>query len=132
MYMYNYMVIIMTLCNIICEKCGKRHCMCNVCEKCGILLPKNCPQAIGNIDKCSTSEAFDESVPGAWLGQVMFSIQPFHKHLRTGFLHTPSVVFLYSLDSRLVKAECYRQNLPVWGHSFNDSNFPSIITFQQL
>ena len=33
-----------------------------------ILLPKNFPQAVGNIDKCSTSEALDESVPGAWLG----------------------------------------------------------------
>ena len=78
----------MTLCNILlCEKCGKRHCamyvkktLCNVCEKCGKtnLLPKNCPQAIGNIKKFSTSEALDESVPGAWLGQVMFSIQPSH------------------------------------------------------
>ena len=38
------------------------------CEECERLLPKNFPEVIGNIDKCSMSEALDESVPGAWLG----------------------------------------------------------------
>ena len=38
------------------------------CTQKETLLPKNCPQAIGNINKCSMSEALDESVPGAWLG----------------------------------------------------------------
>ena len=41
---------------------------CAQCEECGRLLPKNISEVVGNIDKCSTSEALDESVPGAWLG----------------------------------------------------------------
>jgi hypothetical protein len=49
----------MTLCS------GVRN---NMPSKKNYVVLEISPYPISNIDECSTSEALDDSVPGAWLG----------------------------------------------------------------
>ena len=51
---------------IICLPLLMQLCLCTIAHT--TLIHKNYLQSIGNIDKCSMSEAHDKSVPGDWLG----------------------------------------------------------------